>query len=226
MNWKRIINVGVGVIGVVAISVLCTKACSDYRESEEINSVRETISDAQDAIKKVGERNKALQDSVAMWRDSVEFYKKGLEDCEKRKPVKKPEGRSEPVKPVVPSRPQPKPQPKPQPQPRDTVYIVCAGVKGGHETDIDLHENARNNNNIIVQNALPAGSNTKISLGDGATNNGNIVVNNGGSVKINDNRQAIDSLRVAIDTLTRQPKTAAASSFVLVRKVKTYQRTR
>lgn len=228
MNWKRIITASAGVVVVIAISVLCTKACSESRNSDSINAARDQIANARKAIKEVGDTNKVLRDSVAMWRDSVEFYKKGLEDCEGRKSAKAPKNDSpKPVaRPVNPSKP--RVQPKPQPQPRDTVYVVCKDAIKGHVTDIDLNADARNNQNIIVQNAAPiASSDTKITLGEGATNNGNIVVNNGGNVKINDNRQALDSLRIAIDSLKRgQGTSAAASSVILVKKVKTYTRTR
>lgn len=214
MNWDRIISASAGVLATAAISVLIVKSCSEEHESNSIDEVRSEIADARKVIKEVGDTNKSLRDSVAMWRDSVDFYKKGLADCEKGKAAKETQKRTEPARPVVPTKPQTK----------DTVYVV--GVKGSHDTNINLNDNARNGQNIVVQNAVNTGSKTQITLGNGATNSGNIVVNNGGSVKITADRQALDSLRIAVDSLKSNPKTAAASSVILIKKVKTYSRTR
>lgn len=224
MNWKRIISASAGVLVCVAVVAFSVKACSDLRDSDRIDSVRDEINSAREAIREVGEKNKELRDSVAMWRDSVDFYKKGLKDCEESK--KQPVAKKNPVK-------KPVRTPKTTPcKDNDTIVVVYEVVrpqdnKGANNSKIHLEENARNNKNIIVQNAQQNGSDTEIILGEGAVNDGNIVVNNGGTVKLNDNRQAIDSLRVAVDSLKRTPQnSAAASSLVIVKKVKVYQRTR
>lgn len=223
MNWKRIITVSAGTLAVIAISVLCTKACSEMKETEAIAVARDEIARAREAIENVDKENKALRDSIAMWRDSTVFYKEGLEDCEKSKkqPAETPVRKQEPVRrPAAPA--------KPRVQPRDTVYVVCEEVNRGHVTTIDLKNNSRNEDNILVQNAAKNSSNTKITLGEGSVNNGNIVVNNGGEIKFaNDNSQAIDSLRVAVDSLKqRSGNSSAATSLIVVKKVKTYRRTR
>ncbi len=223
MNWKRIITVSACTLAVVAISVLCTKACSEMKETESIAVARDEIARAREAIENVGNENKALRDSIAMWRDSTAFYKEGLEDCEKSKkqPCETPARKQEPVKrPVAPA--------KPRVQPKDTVYVICDGTNRGHVTTIDLKNNSRNEDNIVVQNAAKNSSNTKITLGEGSVNNGNIIVNNGGDIKFaNDNSQAIDSLRVAVDSLKQQSgNSSSAASLIVVKKVKTYRRTR
>ena len=53
-------------------------------------------------------------------------------------------------------------------------------------------------------------------------------MNNGGDIKFaNDNSQAIDSLRVAVDSLKQQSgNSSSAASLIVVKKVKTYRRTR
>ena len=90
-----------------------------------------------------------------------------------------------------------------------------------------MRDNSINNEQIVVQNDGGNGNDTEITLGNGTTNNGQIVVNNGGTVTISSNQAAIDSLRNAVDSLQmKNGNSFAGSSVVVIKKVKTYTRTR
>lgn len=222
MNWKRVIGVSAGVIGAIAV-IFCVKECRDNRVTEQVQDARNTINEAITQIDAVRKQNDSLRNETAKWQDSVDFYKKNLADCEKskqktqHKPVNDKPGRVN--KPAV---------------EKDTVWIVKETVRGNgsdntHTTTIRMEQNTRNNENIVVQNEKEAGSDTEIVLGQGAVNDGNIIVNNGGHVHIDGNKQAVDSLRVVVDSLKQgASKTfaASASSVVVVKKVQTYKRTR
>lgn len=220
MNWKRFARVGAEVIGAVAIVVLCVKACQDGNIRDEVKDVQAKVADARAAVNEMNEQNQALRDSVVMWADSVAFYKQGLKKCEegkKRAPARRPDAAPvRPARPVV----------------RDTVIVKVDDNKPAnvnwHNTRINMNDNTRNNENIIVQNGTQNASMTEITLGNSAVNDGNIVVNNGGNVTIYDNPAAVDSLSAKVDSLlvARQNNNAAASSVVIIKKVKTYQRTR
>ena len=207
MNWKRIIGASAIVIGGVAVILLGVRSCQESNVTESIEETRNTIKEARETMEQVSKQNDALRDSVAMWRDSTEFYKRGLEDCENSK-------RKQSInkkKTVVTPR-------------RDVVVIRdqdCPDNENG--INIKLHDNARNNQNIVVQNECEKVAGAEIVLGNGAVNDGNIIVNNGGNVTINDNMEKVDSLRNVINSI---PKVAAASSVVIIKKVKTYQRVR
>lgn len=231
MNWKRIICAGGGVICAIAIAIVCTKSCSDRKYANAVDDARTEIKKAREVITELDAKNNALRDSVQVWRDSTDFYKNGLKDCQNSKktapaPVRPATSRpTTPAKPVVPA--------KPKAQPADTLFIVCEDVVNpqnrGNTTTINMEDNSKNNKNIIVQNGTQNISDTEITLGTGAVNDGNIIVNNGGKVVVNDNSKTIDSLRVAVDSLksnSAKGNYAAASSIVVVKKVKTYTRVR
>lgn len=228
MNWDKVISYGSGVIATVAFAVVCINACSDRnKDIENLKKANETIKSASEAVEKsrkiikiLDEENEALRDSVTMWRDSTAFYKDAWQDCEKGKRCVR---KTTPVK----TKPVPIVTPKPV-RPSEPKKENCSN--NDNVTKIDVCDNSVNNGNIIVSNDNNGNSNTEITLGSGAVNEGNIVVNNGGNVTINaDNNRAIDSLRNVVDSLkqnTAKGNYAAASSVVVLRKVKTYRRTR
>lgn len=235
MNWNKVISYGSGVIATVAFAVVCINACSDRnKDIENLKKANETIKSASEAVEKsrkiikiLDEENEALRDSVTMWRDSTAiyrdstaFYKDAWQDCEKGKRCVR---KTTPVK----TKPAPITTPKPV-RPAEPKKENCSN--NDNVTKIDVRDNSVNNGNIIVSNDNNGNSNTEITLGSGAVNEGNIVVNNGGNVTINgDNNRAIDSLRNVVDSLkqnTAKGNYAAASSVVVLRKVKTYRRTR
>lgn len=236
MNWKRIIGVSASVLGAAAVVFLCVKTCEApsndfYNEANNANApAKEAAVSAIDSIK----------NENARLRDSIDFYKAGLADCEKSKqqPVKpKPENKKPVVKPEPkPAKPAAEKQPVAKSGAKDTVYVIYSeviyqqnGKENSNDTKINLKDSSLNNKNILVQNEPKNGSKTEITLGEGAVNDGNIVVNNGGKVLINDNAAAIDSLRNAVDSLKQKSAKgnyAAASSVIVVKKVKTYRRTR
>lgn len=231
MNWNKAISYGAGAIAVISFSIVCIKSCSDGKDVENLKKVNETIRSANETIKKsrklihfLDEENKALRDSVIMWRDSTEiyrdstaFYKDAWQDCEKDKRCIR---KTKPVK----TKPAPVPTTKPVRQPEPEKENNYNGTK------IDLRDSSRNSSNIIVRNNESSNNNTEIILGSGAVNEGNIIVNNGGNVTVNDNNKSeIDSLRRAIDSLSQKESRksySAASSVVLIKRVKTYRRTR
>ena len=141
-----------------------------------------------------------LNDSIAVLNDSLDLVQGQLDDCRKGKRKPTPT-RPTPVKPTEPHN--------------------------GNRTRIDMRDNSINNEQIVVQNDGGNGNDTEITLGNGTTNNGQIVVNNGGTVTITSNQAAIDSLRNAVDSLQmKNGNSFAGSSVVVIKKVKTYTRTR
>ena len=219
MNWKRIIGASAGVIAVVA-AVFFVKSCTDQRVSDAIVDTRAELAKARQLVSVAAKQLDSLQQAADTYRDSTEFYKNGLAECEKSKrgkgTVSKPAPAKKPVeKPVV-----------------DTVYVVCeqAGPsqKGG-DTSIRLQNDSKNNQNIVVQNANQYGNDTEIVLGQGAVNDGNIVVNNGGNVTVYDKDPVVDSLRNVVDSLkanSEKRKFKASSSVVIVKTINTYKRVR
>lgn len=219
MNWKRIIGASAGVIAVVA-AVFFVKSCTDQRVSDAIVDTRAELAKARQLVSVAAKQLDSLQQAADTYRDSTEFYKNGLAECEKSKrgkgTVSKPAPAKKPVeKPVV-----------------DTVYVVCeqAGPsqKGG-DTSIRLQNDSKNNQNIVVQNANQYGNDTEIVLGQGAVNDGNIVVNNGGNVTVYDKDPVVDSLRNVVDSLkanSAKRKFKASSSVVIVKTINTYKRVR
>ena len=146
-----------------------------------------------------------LNDSIAVLNDSLDLVQGQLDDCRKGKrnptPARPTPTRPTPVKPTEPHN--------------------------GNRTRIDMRDNSINNEQIVVQNDGGNGNDTEITLGNGTTNNGQIVVNNGGTVTITSNQAAIDSLRNAVDSLQmKNGNSFAGSSVVVIKKVKTYTRTR
>ena len=219
MNWKRIFAVGTPIVIAVVITALITKSCSgtSNSEAESYDAILKEIVDAKNLVHSVGERNRELRDSVAfykdqagMWRDSTDFYKDGLRDCEKSK--KSTRRKANPVTPA----------PKPVVKPRQDV-------RNDLGTTITLSKESENVGNILVNNEKGnAVSKTEISLREGSINSGNILVNNGGVMNIYDDQNSIDSLRNAVDSLIQQNKkpSASASSVVTVKVRKRYYRTR
>lgn len=219
MNWKKVLTVGSPIVIAVVITALITKSCSgtSNSEAESYDAILKEIVDAKGLIESVGKQNRALRDSVAfykdqagMWRDSTDFYKDGLRDCEKSK-----KSTRRKVNPVTPA-------PKPVVKPRQDV-------RNDLGTTITLSKESENVGNILVNNEKGnAVSKTEISLREGSVNSGNILVNNGGVMNIYDDQNSIDSLRNAVDSLIQQNKkpSASASSVVTVKVRKRYYRTR
>lgn len=219
MNWKRIFAVGTPIVVAAVAVVFVAKSCSNTGNSvsNSNDAILKEIVDAKGLIESVGKQNRELRDSVAfykdqagMWRDSTDFYKDGLRDCEKSK-----KSTRRKVNPVTPA---PKPVVKPK-----------QDVKNDLGTTITLSKESENVGNILVNNEKGnAVSKTEISLREGSVNSGNILVNNGGVMNIYDDQNSIDSLRNAVDTLIQQNKkpSASASSVVTVKVRKRYYRTR
>ena len=230
MNWKRIIGASAGVIAVVA-AVFFVKSCTDQRVSDAIVDTRAELAKARQLVSVAAKQLDSLQQAADTYRDSTEFYKNGLAECEKSKRGKGTV--SKPAKPVKTSAAKPAPAKKPVEEPVvDTVYVVCeqAGPsqKGG-DTSIRLQNDSKNNQNIVVQNANQYGNDTEIVLGQGAVNDGNIVVNNGGNVTVYDKDPVVDSLRNVVDSLkanSAKRKFKASSSVVIVKTINTYKRVR
>lgn len=248
MNWKKILAYvksndfimfgcclillagAVSVISVAVTKYRCEKKANAQisKKENEIYDNRFTIDVLRDSVSMLSDMINIKDESILKLQDSASLYKEKWKDCEdgKKRCVtpKKPrtQPRTAPVKPVVvPSKPKPV---------RDTVFVVLdvnPDQKDGKEnvTKIDLDDKSRNNENIVVQNANQNGSNTEIKLNNGSVNNGNIVVNNGGSVKIESNRQAIDSLRMVVDSL-KNKSNGGCSVVYMKRKITTYRRTR
>ncbi|MBO8407043.1 MAG: hypothetical protein IAC77_01115 [Proteobacteria bacterium] len=222
MNWKRIIGASAGVIAVVA-AVFFVKSCTDQRVSDAIVDTRAELAKARQLVSVAAKQLDSLQQAADTYRDSTEFYKNGLAECEKSK-----RGKGTVSKPAKPA-----PAKKPVEEPVvDTVYVVCeqAGPsqKGG-DTSIRLQNDSKNNQNIVVQNANQYGNDTEIVLGQGAVNDGNIVVNNGGNVTVYDKDPVVDSLRNVVDSLkanSAKRKFKASSSVVIVKTINTYKRVR
>lgn len=222
MNWKRIIGASAGVIAVVA-AVFFVKSCTDQRVSDAIVDTRAELAKARQLVSVAAKQLDSLQQAADTYRDSTEFYKNGLAECEKSK-----RGKGTVSKPA-------KPAPAKKPVEKtvvDTVYVVCeqAGPsqKGG-DTSIRLQNDSKNNQNIVVQNANQYGNDTEIVLGQGAVNDGNIVVNNGGNVTVYDKDPVVDSLRNVVDSLkanSAKRKFKASSSVVIVKTINTYKRVR
>lgn len=221
MNWKKVLTVGSPIVIAVVITALITKSCSgtSNSEAESYDAILKEIVDAKNLVHSVGERNRELRDSVAfykdqagLWRDSTDFYKDGLRDCEKSKKSRKI---------VNPVNPSPKPVVKPKP-------VLRKDIENAPETNINISKDSENNRNIVVNNKEQGTAKTEISLSEGSVNNGNILVNNGGVMNVYDNKYAIDSLRNAVDSLIQQNKkpSASASSVVTVKVRKRYYRTR
>lgn len=221
MNWKRIFAVGTPIVVAAVAVVFVAKSCSNTGNSvsNSNDAILKEIVDAKALIESVGKQNRALRDSVAfykdqagMWRDSTDFYKEGLHDCEESKKSRKI---------VNPVNPSPKPVVKPKPVPRKDI-------ENAPETNINISKDSENNRNIVVNNKEQGTAKTEISLSEGSVNNGNILVNNGGVMNVYDNKYAIDSLRNAVDSLAQQNKkpSASASSVVMVKVRKRYYRTR
>ena len=221
MNWKRIFAVGTPIVVAAVAVVFVAKSCSNTGNSvsNSNDAILKEIVDAKALIESVGKQNRALRDSVAfykdqagMWRDSTDFYKEGLHDCEESKKSRKI---------VNPVNPSPKPVVKPKPIPRKDI-------ENAPETNINISKDSENNRNIVVNNKEQGTAKTEISLSEGSVNNGNILVNNGGVMNVYDNKYAIDSLRNAVDSLAQQNKkpSASASSVVTVKVRKRYYRTR
>ncbi len=209
MNWKRIIGASTGILVIVAGAFLFTKGCSQDVSEQNNDDVLKEIIEAKNLVKEVGAKNRALRDSVEMWRDSTDFYKKGLKDCQDskkgNKKVTPTPARQNPVKNKI------------TPQPVNS---------GKNATDINLVDGSKNNKNIIVHNESQNNSETSITL-DHSVNDGNIIVNNGGTLNINDNQFVIDSLRNEVDGLKQQKDvSASAYSRVVVKTQKRYYRTR
>lgn len=231
MNWKRFINASVITIGTAAVIFLCVRTCQDENIRDEIRDTHAQIQDAQKAINDARNENKALRDSIAMWRDSTDAMTKKWQDCEKSKRKPAPT-RPAPTRPA-PARPAPSADRKPDVKPVVTTTAPVAAKDDINVTKIKMDADTRNNENIVVQNGKTSGSHTEITLGNGAVNDGNIIVNNGGSVKVDGaDKKAVDSLLVklaileaATDSLKNAEsakKSASASSVVIVRKVKKY----
>ena len=222
MNWKRIIGASAGVIAVVA-AVFFVKSCTDQRVSDAIVDTRAELAKARQLVSVAAKQLDSLQQAADTYRDSTEFYKNGLAECEKSKRGKG----------TVSKTAKPAPAKKPVEEPVvDTVYVVCeqAGPsqKGG-DTSIRLQNDSKNNQNIVVQNANQYGNDTEIVLGQGAVNDGNIVVNNGGNVTVYDKDPVVDSLRNVVDSLkanSAKRKFKASSSVVIVKTINTYKRVR
>lgn len=221
MNWKKVLTVGSPIVIAVVITALITKSCSgtSNSEAESYDAILKEIVDAKNLVHSVGERNRELRDSVAfykdqagLWRDSTDFYKEGLHDCEESKKSRKI---------VNPVNPSPKPVVKPKPVPRKDI-------ENAPETNINISKDSENNRNIVVNNKEQGAAKTEISLSEGSVNSGNILVNNGGVMNIYDDQNSIDSLRNAVDSLIQQNKkpSASASSVVTVKVRKRYYRTR
>lgn len=222
MNWKRIIGASAGVIAVVA-AVFFVKSCTDQRVSDAIVDTRAELAKARQLVSVAAKQLDSLQQAADTYRDSTEFYKNGLAECEKSK-----RGKGTVSKPAKPA-PAKKPGEKPV---VDTVYVVCeqagSSQKGG-DTSIRLQNDSKNNQNIVVQNANQYGNDTEIVLGQGAVNDGNIVVNNGGNVTVYDKDPVVDSLRNVVDSLkanSAKRKFKASSSVVIVKTINTYKRVR
>ena len=222
MNWKRIIGASAGVIAVVA-AVFFVKSCTDQRVSDAIVDTRAELAKARQLVSVAAKQLDSLQQAADTYRDSTEFYKNGLAECEKSK-----RGKGTVSKPAKPA-PAKKPVEKPV---VDTVYVVCEQAvpsqKGG-DTSIRLQNDSKNNQNIVVQNANQYGNDTEIVLGQGAVNDGNIVVNNGGNVTVYDKDPVVDSLRNVVDSLkanSAKRKFKASSSVVIVKTINTYKRVR
>ena len=205
MNWKRFINASVITIGTAAVIFLCVRTCQDENIRDEIRDTHAQIQDAQKAINDARNENKALRDSIAMWRDSTDAMTKKWQDCEKSKRKPAPT-RPAPTRPA-PARPAPSADRKPDVKPVVTTTAPVAAKDDINVTKIKMDADTRNNENIVVQNGKTSGSHTEITLGNGAVNDGNIIVNNGGSVNVNGvDKKVIDSLRTAVNSLTNADK--------------------
>ena len=205
MNWKRFINASVITIGTAAVILLCVRTCQDENIRDEIRDTHAQIQDAQKAINDARNENKALRDSIAMWRDSTDAMTKKWQDCEKSKRKPAPT-RPAPTRPA-PARPAPSADRKPDVKPVVTTTAPVAAKDDINVTKIKMDADTRNNENIVVQNGKTSGSHTEITLGNGAVNDGNIIVNNGGSVNVNGvDKKVIDSLRTAVNSLTNADK--------------------
>lgn len=229
MNWKRIAGASAAVVAAVAV-VFFVKSCNDQRVSDAVVDAHAKLAEAKELIAKTAKQMDSLQNAANTYRDSADFYKRGLDECEKSKQKTNPGRRTPERKPVVTKPVATKPVVK-----HDTVYVVATdpvkqnSADNGSFTSIRMQDDARNNQNIVVQNGKSQGNDTEIILGNGAVNDGNIVVNNGGNVTVYDNDAAVDSLRRAVDSLkanAAQKKFAAASSVVIVKTTKTYRRVR
>ena len=175
IDWKRYVRAGAEVVAVIIITVMCTKSCSNEDKVKDAERARKELENANKLIDCMGRENVALHDSVAMWRDSTEFYKKGLDECrnaKKRPAAVKPAARPAKQKSKTVQSPAPV-----APKPVEATTVI-------NNTKVNVKDDAKNNNNIVVQNVVPNGNDTEITLGAGATNEGNIVVNNGGWCRI------------------------------------------
>ena len=141
MNWKRIFAVGTPIVVAAVAVVFVAKSCSNTGNSvsNSNDAILKEIVDAKGLIESVGKQNRALRDSVAfykdqagMWRDSTDFYKEGLHDCEESKKSRKI---------VNPVNPSPKPVVKPKPVPRKDI-------ENAPETNINISKDSENNRNI------------------------------------------------------------------------------
>lgn len=221
LNKKVLIHTGAGIAAVILLAFGITQ-CSQKRSEREAkdDALRQIESNKQEMVETTKTLQRAagtldslitvnatqadsiivLNDSIAVLNDSLDLVQGQLDDCRKGK--RKP----------TPTRPTP---------------VKLTNPHNGNRTRIDMRDNSINNEQIVVQNDGGNGNDTEITLGNGTTNNGQIVVNNGGTVTITSNQAAIDSLRNAVDSLQmKNGNVAAASSVVVIKKVKTYTRTR
>lgn len=218
MKLQNLVNIGVGTVLSVAIIVIGAKSCATQKNIDSIKEARSSIKEAEKKIEDVKACNDLLRDSVHMWQDSTEFYKSGLKECENAK-----KNSDKVVKPAAGLSKQ-----------SGKIVLFSGKGLGEPETDknvtkINLKPRSSNSSNVFVQNDSKKFNNTEIVLGEGVVNSGNIVVSNGGNVIIKERSESLDSLRMAVDSLKQNASnvnSAAASSIVLVKTVKTYSRTR
>lgn len=226
LNKKVLIHTGAGIAAVILLAFGITQ-CSQKRSEREANdsamrkieSNRQEMQAANETLKRAtcvldslmdanliqADSIIVLNDSIAVLNDSLDLVQGQLDDCRK--------GKRNPT----PTRPTPT---RPTP-------VKPTNPHNGNRTRIDMRDNSINNEQIVVQNDGGNGNDTEITLGNGTTNNGQIVVNNGGTVTISSNQAAIDSLRNAVDSLQmKNGNSFAGSSVVVIKKVKTYTRTR
>lgn len=168
MNWKRIIGAGALVVAAVAV-VLCVKKCADQQVNDVAKEVNKTLQVASDAVQDsrttvenmkrelLGQERQidSLKNVIVAYRDSVA----GARGVARARggnnagAVVVRTGRAAPVRPAR-----------------------VAAQNATSKTSVRMHENAKNNKNIIVLADAARGDEIEIVLGSGAVNDGNIIV--------------------------------------------------